>query len=214
MGAFLARYGAAIEPTESNRRVIAYVRVSTEEQRSSGAGLAAQRKAILGECQRPISDFNLLAGLSQGQAIVTVPMKIHLQNSFLGNSCHIGSNANPIVLRPENTLPVDTGTQAAFELTDLDGTPNQGGVLDWIQVSGLTQGDSTFSVPKATGCGQAGSLSAQVNGRLGLPSPSGNNNLVLNDAVSSLRLPVGPVAGQQFSASWHSAVLPSAAGRE
>lgn len=33
-------------------RVIAYVRVSTEEQRGSGAGLAAQRAAILAECQR------------------------------------------------------------------------------------------------------------------------------------------------------------------
>ena len=34
------------------RRVLAYVRVSTEEQRGSGAGLAAQRAAILAECQR------------------------------------------------------------------------------------------------------------------------------------------------------------------
>jgi DNA invertase Pin-like site-specific DNA recombinase len=33
-------------------RVLAYVRVSTEEQRSSGAGLAVQRAAILAECQR------------------------------------------------------------------------------------------------------------------------------------------------------------------
>ena len=33
-------------------QVIGYVRVSTEEQRASGAGLAAQRAAILAECQR------------------------------------------------------------------------------------------------------------------------------------------------------------------
>src|SRR4051812_5921671 len=33
-------------------RVLAYVRVSTEEQSSSGAGLAAQRNAILAECKR------------------------------------------------------------------------------------------------------------------------------------------------------------------
>jgi hypothetical protein len=156
-----------------------------------------------------LSDFNLIGGLSQGQPIVTVPVKIHLQNPFLGNSCYIGSNANPMVLRPANTLPVDI-TQVAFEDTDLDGTANTSGVLDWIQISGLTQGDSTFSVPTAMGCGLAGSLNAQVNGRLGLPSPSGNNNLVLNHAVSSLRLPSGggPVTGQQFSDSWHSAVLP------
>lgn len=33
-------------------RVLAYVRVSTDEQRGSGAGLAAQRSAILAECER------------------------------------------------------------------------------------------------------------------------------------------------------------------
>lgn len=33
-------------------RVIGYVRVSSEEQRASGAGLAAQRQAIASECER------------------------------------------------------------------------------------------------------------------------------------------------------------------
>jgi DNA invertase Pin-like site-specific DNA recombinase len=51
----------AVCPTESDlliqssvqrKRVLAYVRVSTEEQRGSGAGLAAQRAAILAECER------------------------------------------------------------------------------------------------------------------------------------------------------------------
>jgi DNA invertase Pin-like site-specific DNA recombinase len=36
---------------EDAKRVLAYVRVSTEEQRESGAGLAAQRAAILAECE-------------------------------------------------------------------------------------------------------------------------------------------------------------------
>ena len=33
-------------------RVLGYVRVSTEEQKSSGAGLEAQRRAIISECER------------------------------------------------------------------------------------------------------------------------------------------------------------------
>ena len=33
-------------------RVLGYVRVSTDEQSSSGAGLEAQRRAILAECER------------------------------------------------------------------------------------------------------------------------------------------------------------------
>jgi DNA invertase Pin-like site-specific DNA recombinase len=52
MDALLARSDGLIASEEATRRVIAYVRVSTEEQKGSGAGLAAQRAAILGECDR------------------------------------------------------------------------------------------------------------------------------------------------------------------
>jgi DNA invertase Pin-like site-specific DNA recombinase len=38
--------------TGKTKRVLAYVRVSTDEQRGSGAGLTAQRAAILAECKR------------------------------------------------------------------------------------------------------------------------------------------------------------------
>src|SRR5438270_7418861 len=41
-----------IRTTEHGRRVIGYVRVSTDEQVESGAGLAAQRSAIAAECSR------------------------------------------------------------------------------------------------------------------------------------------------------------------
>jgi DNA invertase Pin-like site-specific DNA recombinase len=37
---------------EEPKRVLAYIRVSTEEQRGSGAGLEAQRATILAECER------------------------------------------------------------------------------------------------------------------------------------------------------------------
>src|SRR5688572_8056920 len=40
------------EGAEPTRRVVAYVRVSSEEQKNSGAGLAAQRDAIAREAAR------------------------------------------------------------------------------------------------------------------------------------------------------------------
>src|SRR5829696_7416589 len=41
----------ATGPREDPRHVIAYVRVSTDEQRTSGGGIAAQRAAITAECE-------------------------------------------------------------------------------------------------------------------------------------------------------------------
>jgi hypothetical protein len=41
---------------------------------------------------------------------------------------------------------------------------------------------------------------------VGLPSPAGANNLVLDDASSALALPqASGFTGQQFSDAWHSA---------
>lgn len=48
----LAESDAGVHAVCRTKRVIAYVRVSTEEQKGSGAGLAAQRAAILAECER------------------------------------------------------------------------------------------------------------------------------------------------------------------
>jgi DNA invertase Pin-like site-specific DNA recombinase len=48
----LAESDAQVQAISATKRVLAYVRVSTEEQKGSGAGLAAQRTAILAECQR------------------------------------------------------------------------------------------------------------------------------------------------------------------
>ena len=52
MTTLLAESDPQVHAIGETKRVLAYVRVSTEEQRGSGAGLAAQRAAILAECER------------------------------------------------------------------------------------------------------------------------------------------------------------------
>jgi hypothetical protein len=153
------------------------------------------------------SDFDLAAGLSVGQPILTLPVKIHLQNPLLGSNCFIGSNSNPILLRPKNL----TGPTASITRFDGDGTPNSAGVMLTIGLSGASQGDDSFAVPGATGCGTLGLLSPAINLKTGLPSATGNNNLVLNNASTSLgglNTPgtFAPDAGRQLSTFWHSAV--------
>jgi len=154
------------------------------------------------------SDFNLAAGLSQGIPIVTLPVKIHLQNSLLGTRCYIGTNANPIVLHPENA----TNPAVQSESFDGDGTPNPTGVMFAIFSNGGTQQDTSFSVPAATGCGSGGRFDGPINLNGGLPSPAGQNSLVLTDAsafLAGLGNPAAhaPNAGADLSKFWHSAII-------
>ena len=128
------------------------------------------------------SNFNLFAGLPVGMPIVTLPIKIQLTGAGLGPTCFIGTDQNPIVLHPENTSLA--GASLAFNIFDPDGTPDPNGPIGAIVLNGAIQGDNTFAVPGASGCTDDNT----VNALLGLPSPSGANNLVLLDASSAVAL--------------------------
>lgn len=154
------------------------------------------------------SEFDLGAGLSVGQPILTLPVKIRLQNPFLDPNCYIGSNANPILLKPAN-LAMPT---AQFVRFDADGTANPTGEMGYVSLSGAAQGDSTFAVPEADGCGIGGLLDFAVNLKQGLPSPAGENSLVLDNAstqVGGFFTPsrFTPNQGQQLADRWHAAVV-------
>jgi hypothetical protein len=154
------------------------------------------------------TDFNLAAGTGTGTPILTLPVKIKLDNPFLGGSCYIGSNSNPIVLKPAN-LTRPTASVVRF---NPDGTPSATGQQGYLSLGGANQGDSTFAVPKSNGCGLLGILSGAVDLKQGLPSPAGENNLVLNTPVTDLggfQTPrnFAPTEGQQLSDRWHAAVV-------
>jgi sugar lactone lactonase YvrE len=157
------------------------------------------------------TDFNLFGGISTGVPIITLPIKIQLQNPVLGPSCFIGSDQDPIVLHPENTDLSQAQIHQAglLEPFDTNGEPNLTGPLTSLVSTGAVQGDDTFAAPGAQGCGPSGdgSLDAAVNALVGLPSPSGNNHLVLQDATSALALPGfgfgNALTGEEFAAAWH-----------
>ncbi|SCF70999.1 hypothetical protein [Streptomyces sp. Ncost-T10-10d] len=151
------------------------------------------------------SGFQLLAGTTTGKPIITLPVRIHLENPFLGNSCYIGSASDPILLRPENLTRPTVSTQKFAG----DGTTDATGPMGRISLVGATQNDTTYAVPAAGGCG-LGLLNWAVNLKTGLPSASGNNNVVLNNAqtyVATINNPgsVAPDAGKLLSQYWHSA---------
>ncbi|WP_327678375.1 hypothetical protein [Streptomyces sp. NBC_00467] len=155
------------------------------------------------------TEFSLTSGLTTGKAIVKLPVRIRLQNPFLGSQCYIGSGADPIVLRPQNT----TAPAVAVQRFDAGGTPNTAGAMLRFALTGNSQGDTAFAVPKANGCGLFGILNGAIDLKTGLPSPSGNNRLTLDNASTysgGLTAPgtVKPDAGKVLSRHWHSAVLP------
>lgn len=153
------------------------------------------------------TDFNLAAGTGTGTPIITLPVKIKLDNPFLGTTCYIGSNSAPILLKPAN-LARPTAKVVRF---NADGTANTTGQMGYLSLGGAAQGDSSFAVPKSNGCGLFGILSGAVDLKQGLPSAAGANSLVLNDAVTNLggfQTPrsFAPTEGQQLSDRWHAAV--------
>lgn len=164
--------------------------------------------AVVQAAGRP-TDFDLGAGLTTGRPILSLPVKVQLQNPLLGSTCFIGSDADPIVLRPQN---LTAATSGAIEAFDGDGTLNHpNGPLFRITQRGMTQGDTSFAVPGATGCGVLGLLSPAINLKTGLPSAAGNNSLVLNDAstyLAGFNNPgsAAPDEGRRLSEFWHSAM--------
>ena len=112
----------------------------------------------------PIDNFQLTT--------FTQPVKIKLSNPLLGGNCFIGSDSDPIVLNPN----IISGNLQFFFDPDTVRFPNTAvlAILDAVAT------DDTFSVPAATGCGPGGVANDAINSLLGLPSPSGNNHLVLN----------------------------------
>ncbi|WSQ96885.1 hypothetical protein OG735_01200 [Streptomyces sp. NBC_01210] len=156
------------------------------------------------------TDFSLTSALGPGMPIVRLPVRIRLQNPLLSSECYIGSADDPIVLRLQN----DSKPAMASQRFDGDGTPNasRGAMMRFV-LTESSQGDSGFAVPKAHDCGLWGLVDLAIDLKVGLPSPAGNNSLVLSGASiysAGLTAPgiVHPDNGKHLSKFWHSALLP------
>jgi hypothetical protein len=131
-------------------------------------GVTATTESVGNEANPPILNFDNLFGES-GTAL-TLPIRVHLKNPLLGESCYIGSEANPIELHLSTAPPKG-------KVGNL-GEEENGGILVAKEVTFV---DTKFSVPTAEGCGGFFSflIDPVVNGKLGLPSKEGNNVAIL-----------------------------------
>lgn len=118
--------------------------------------------------------------ITQEGIALSMPVKVKLDNPFLGSSCYIGSNSNPIKLNltsgttspPAPNTPI-TGSGGEFE------------GLEEFQIIALKNNklvDNSFAAPGANGCGGflfSWAVDPLVESIVGVPAAAGKNTAIL-----------------------------------
>jgi len=115
---------------------------------------------------------------------VTLPIKVHLVNSTLGNNCYVGSVSNPIVLNLTvgTTSPPPPNKPITGKEPEVSVTINP----EIIHADKGTYVDNSFAAPGASGCVLTLfgfipiSINGLVNSQSGLPAAAGTNETVQN----------------------------------
>jgi hypothetical protein len=138
------------------------------------------------ELAKPASEIkvsqNALAG-ELGVALV-LPVRVHLENPFLGSGCYIGSSSSPLLWNlttgattpPAGTAPIHgaRGTLSFLEEFEI------------AKFSGNKLVDNGWSAPGATGCGGFPFeylINPIINASVGVPSAAGKNVATLNNEI-------------------------------
>lgn len=115
--------------------------------------------------------FNLGNLLDGSAPSIDLPLRIKLDNPFLGDSCYIGSAGSPVRFRLTNGTTAPPAGVAP--ISGSSGTLSNNGDITVLTNQSLV--DNTFSVPKASGCGGIFSLiiNPVVDAKIGLPAAPG-----------------------------------------
>jgi len=123
--------------------------------------------------------FSFANLLTASGVAVELPIRVKLNNAFLGDSCYIGSTATPVRLK----LTTGTTTQAPT-LTGSPGTLSFNSDFSVTNVSNLSLVDSAFTAPAAENCGSTildrWLVTMAVNSKIGLPAVAGASKAIQN----------------------------------
>jgi hypothetical protein len=104
-----------------------------------------------------------------------LPVKVHLENTFLGSGCYIGSNSAPI------KIPFTTGTTSPPKPNEpIKGKAGHFKFNEAFTLATITENElvnNSFAAPGAEGCGGVFSflIDPILDGKLGLPAAAGHN---------------------------------------
>jgi hypothetical protein len=129
-----------------------------------------------------VSENNLAA---ESGVALKMPVKVHLENPFLGSSCYVGSSSTPLIWN------LTTGTTAPPP----PNTPIKGsaGFIEFLDEGSIAVGksvvlvDNAWSAPGATGCGGFPAeliLDPIINAAAGVPAAAGKNTAILKNTVN------------------------------
>lgn len=127
-----------------------------------------------------LSEFNLAA--EEGVAL-KLPVKVRLENPFLGSSCYVGSSSSPIIWN------LTTGTTSPPEgVTPMTGSAGSAEFKEESEIAlltGVELVENDWSAPEATGCGGILSFLVDpvINSMLGLPAKAGVSSTLLKNSI-------------------------------
>jgi hypothetical protein len=129
-----------------------------------------------------ISTDNLLN--ASGTAL-SLPVKVHLENPFLGEGCYIGSDSDPvhIALTTGTTTPPAPNTPITGNVGEV--SFNEAFTIITIEKNKLV--NNSFEAPRAEGCGGifSGLIDPIVDSKLGLPATAGHNTAILEGTLKT-----------------------------
>jgi len=128
--------------------------------------------------------FNFSKLLTKEGTALSLPVRVHLENTFLGSKCFVGSAAHPVNVEftTGTTNPPPPNTPITGSVGELEF--KEGGAIVVANNNKLV--NNTFAAPVAEGCGSqilfglfTGLIDGAVDSQLGLPSASGHNTAIL-----------------------------------
>jgi len=131
--------------------------------------------------------FDFINFLVGSGTTLELPLRIHLENPFLGSNCYIGSSTTPVRLKL--TIGTTSPPLPNTPITGALGTLTQNNDLTVNTSNGAKLVDNAFSVPAASNCGYLLPdmllITAAVNLKEGLPSAAGKNTAIMQGLVSN-----------------------------
>jgi hypothetical protein len=131
--------------------------------------------------------LNLTNLIEEKGTAITLPVRVHLKNPLLGESCYIGSEASPIQLHLTDgtTAPPAPNKPIKGKLGTPESEIEKGFESTVIRENTLV--DNSFSAPAAEGCGGFFSflIDPIVDSKLGLPSAAGHNTAILSGTLNT-----------------------------